>query len=170
MLILRLRHFALPLLFFTTIAIATFGQTPDGQSPDTASTIESLRADARADRTKIITHVMQFSDKDAAAFWPVYRKYEADTIKLNDQRVAIIKEYASSFASLTDPQASSLTSRALDFERQRADLDRKYFKDFSKVLPGVVVARFFQLQHRLNLLVDLELAAHLPPVLQDQAQ
>ena len=141
-----------------------------GQSPDITSTIESLRADIRADRAKIITHVMQFSDKDAAAFWPVYRQYEADITKLNDQRVAIIKEYASSFASLTDQQASSLTSRALDFERQRVELDQKYFKNFSKVLPGVVVAKFFQLQHRLNLLGDLELAAHLPPMFQDQTQ
>lgn len=140
-----------------------------GQSPDTTSTIESLRADIRADRANIITHVMQFSEKDAAAFWPVYRQYEADITKLNDQRVAIIREYASSFASLTDQQASSLTSRALDFERQRVELDQKYFKNFSKVLPGVVVAKFFQLQHRLNLLGDVELAAHLPPVFQDQA-
>lgn len=141
-----------------------------GQSPDTTSTIESLRADIRADRTKIITHVMQFSDKDAAAFWPVYRRYEADITRLNDQRVALIREYASSFASLTDEQASSLTSRALKFEKERVDLDQKYFKDFSKVLPGVVVAKFFQLQHRLNLLGDVELAAHLPTVFQDQTQ
>ena len=141
-----------------------------GQSPDTTSTIESLRADIRADRAKIITHVMQFSDKDSAAFWPVYRQYEADITKLNDQRVALIRDYASSFASLTDQQASSLTSRALEFERQRVELDQKYFKNFSKVLPGVVVAKFFQLQHRLNLVGDLELAAHLPPVFQDQTQ
>lgn len=81
-----------------------------------------------------------------------------------------MREYASSFAALTDQQASSLTSRSLDFERQRVELDQRYFKDFSKVLPGVVVANFFQLQHRLNLLGDVELAAHLPPVFQDQAQ
>jgi hypothetical protein len=157
---------ALPIVSIVLAVPVAYGQ----QAPDTTSTIESLRADIRADRAHIITHVMQFSDKDAAAFWPVYRQYEADITKLNDQRVAIIREYASSFASLTDQQASSLTSRALDFERQRVELDQKYFKNFSKVLPGVVVAKFFQLQHRLNLLGDVELAAHLPPVFQDQTQ
>jgi hypothetical protein len=161
----RLRFIALPLL--SIIMAAPFAS---GQATDTTSTIESLRADVRADRTKIITHVMQFSEKDAAAFWPIYRQYEADVSKLNDQRVAIIREYASSFASLTDQQASSITSRSLEFERQRVDLNKKYFKSFSKVLPGVVVAKFFQLQHRLNLLADVELAAHLPTVFQDQTQ
>jgi len=161
----RYCSFALPIFSIVLSVPVAYGQ-----SPDTTSTIESLRADLRADRAKIITHVMQFSDKDSAAFWPVYRRYEADVTKLNDQRVALIREYASSFASLTDEQASSLTSRALKFERERADLDQKYFKDFSKVLPGVVVAKFFQLQHRLNLLGDVELAAHLPTVFQDQTQ
>jgi hypothetical protein len=113
---------------------------------------------------------MQFSEKDSAAFWPIYRQYEADQSKINDQRVAVIKEYASSFTSLTDQQAASLTARSLEFERQRVDLNRKYLKTFSKALPGVVVAKFFQLQHRLDLLVDVELASHLPTVFQDQAQ
>ena len=162
------RYCSLALPIFSIVLAAA--PVAYGQSPDTTSTIESLRADIRADRTKIITDVMQFSEKDAAAFWPVYRQYEADVTKLNDQRVALIREYASSFASLTDQQASSLTSRALKFEQQRVDLDQKYFKNFSKVLPGVVVAKFFQLQHRLNLLGDVELAAHLPTVFQDKTE
>lgn len=161
---LRPWHFAAILLAATLTASA------HAQAPDTTSTIESLRADVRADRTKIITAVMKFSDKDATAFWPIYRQYEADQTRINDQRVAVIKEYAASFTTLTDAQASSLTERSLDFERARADLDKKYLKTFGKALPGVVVAKFFQLQHRLNLLIDLDLASQLPPILQDKAQ
>ena len=111
---------------------------------------------------------MQFSQKDADAFWPVYRKFEADRSKLEDQRIALIKEYATSYTSLTDEQANSLTQKTLDYQADLVDLEKKYFKEFSKVLSGVTVAKFFQLEHRLNLIVDLDLAAHLPAVFRAQ--
>ena len=165
---LQSRHFlCATVLAMNCIAGAT-AQSSD--APATTSAIESLRADVRADKTKIITEVMQFSQKDADAFWPVYRRFEADRTKLDDQRVALIKEYASSFTSLTDQQANSITERALSYQAQRVDLEKKYFKEFGKVLPGVTVAKFFQLEHRLNLVWDLELASHLPTVFQASAQ
>jgi hypothetical protein len=163
-----------PRLILCGIALAisciTGASAQSSDTPDETSVIESLRADLRADKTKIITAVMQFSQKDADAFWPVYRKFEADRSKLEDQHIALIKEYATSYTSLTDEQAQSLTQKALDYQEDRVDLEKKYFKEFSKVLSGVTVAKFFQLEHRLNLLVDLELAAHLPAVFQAKCQ
>jgi hypothetical protein len=47
-------------------------------------------------------------------------------------------------------------------EQQKTDLKRKYFKEFEKVMPANRVARFFQVDHRLDLLIDLQLAAQLP--------
>jgi hypothetical protein len=165
---LQFRTFICAVLLTMSYIVGANAQASD--NPDETSMIESLRADLRADKTKVITQVMQFSQKDADAFWPVYRRFEADRAKLDDQRVALIKEYANSFTSLTDQQANSITQRALNYQGQRVDLEKKYFKELSKVLPGVTVAKFFQLEHRLNLVWDLELASHLPTVFQAQAQ
>jgi hypothetical protein len=164
----RFRYFLCSISLAMSCIAGASAQSSDAS--DTTSTIESLRADVRADKTKIITQVMQFNQKDADAFWPVYRRLEADRTKLEDQRVALIKEYSSSFTSLTDQQASSLTQRALNYQGERVELEKKYFKEFSKVLPGVTVAKFFQLEHRLNLVWDLQLASHLPAVFQVQPQ
>ena len=41
--------------------------------------------------------VMQLSAADAAKFWPIYEQYDEELAKLNDQRVANIQEYASSY-------------------------------------------------------------------------
>jgi hypothetical protein len=163
---LKPRHILCGIALSISCIAGASAQTSD--TPDETSVIESLRADLRADKTKIITVVMQFNQKDADAFWPIYRKFEADRSKLEDQRIALTKEYATSYASLTDEQAKSLTQKALDYQADRVDLEKKYFKEFNKVLSGVTVAKFFQLEHRLNLIVDLELAAHLPTVFQAQ--
>ena len=123
----------------------------------------------RADKVAIITQAMQFNDKDSAAFWPIYRRYESDLSKLNDDRVQIIKTYAEKFDNITDADAKDLAEKSFAFESKRTDLKKKYFKEFNKQLPATTVAKFFQLEHRLDLLIDLKLAAGLPPLLEKTA-
>jgi len=135
-------------------------------TPSVDSYIESLRADTRADKVAIITEAMQFNDQDSKIFWPVYRKYEADLTKVNDQRVALIKSYADKFTTMTDPDAKAMINQSLDFESRRADLNKKYAKEFQKAgLSSLTVAKFVQLEHRLDLVIDLQIASELPSLL-----
>jgi hypothetical protein len=136
---------------------------PTDQTED--AYIDSLRADLKADKTALITEAMQFSDKDAAAFWPVYKRYEAEVVKLNDERLRVIKTYSDTWMTMADDDARSLVKKALGLESRRTDLRKKYFAEFSKVLPGLSVAKFFQLEHRLDVLVDLKIASELPALL-----
>ncbi|HWY67023.1 MAG TPA: hypothetical protein VNX88_00085 [Terriglobales bacterium] len=162
-----LRRFQSMMLLGTILAacMTCFAQADSSQSNDINSAIESLRADFRADKVTIITQAMQFSDKDSAAFWPIYRRYDSDLSKLNDDRVQIIKTYADKFNNITDADAKDLAEKSFAFDSKRTDLKKKYFNEFNKQLPATTVAKFFQLEHRLDLLVDLNLAAGLPPLL-----
>jgi len=127
--------------------------------------LDSLPADLRADKAQLINQAMQFNDKDAAAFWPVYKMYAADEAKLDDERMQLVKSYADHWTTLTDAEARDLVQKSLALESRRADLKTKYFDGFSQVLPGLTVAKFFQLEHRLDLLVDLKVASELPSLL-----
>jgi hypothetical protein len=129
------------------------------------SYVESLRADVRADKVALITEAMKFNDKEAAAFWPIYKKYEYDQSKLNDERLQLIKDYTAKFGSITDSEAKSLSEKSFDYDSRRIELKKKYFKEFNNELPAVTVAKFFQLEHRLDLLVDMKLASELPSLL-----
>jgi len=154
-------------LVLIALAMLAYGgprqSTPAYQTED--AYIDSLRADLKADKTTLITEAMQFSEKDAAAFWPVYKRYEGEDVKLNDERVSLIKTYSNTWTTLADGDARTLVKKALDLESRRNDLRRKYFSEFSKVLPGLTVAKFFQLEHRLDVLVDLRIASELPALL-----
>ena len=137
-----------------------------GNEPSLDSQIESLRADFRADKVAIVTEAMRFNDQDSKVFWPVYRKYEADVTKVNDQRVALIKSYADKFTTMTDADAKAMIEQGLDFESRRTDIKKKYVKEFQKAgLSSLTVAKFLQLEHRLDLLVDLKIASELPSLL-----
>ncbi len=140
--------------------------TAQSNEPSIDSYIESLRADFRADKVAIITEAMQFNDKESQTFWPVYRKYEADLTKVNDERVALIKSYADKFNTMSDADAKAMIEKSLDFESRRTDVKKKYAKEFQKAgLSPLTVAKFLQLEHRLDLLVDLKIASELPALL-----
>jgi hypothetical protein len=89
--------------------------------------------------------------------------------KVNNDRVALVKDYANKYDSMTDADAKDLATRMLAFEQRRIDLRKKYLKQFSDKLPGKTVAKFFQLEHRLDLIIDLELASRLPALLEKPA-
>jgi hypothetical protein len=83
---------------------------------------------------------------------------------VDDRRVAVIKEYAEKYSTLTDANAKSMAERIFDCESRLAALKKKYFKKFNTVLPAFTVTKFFQLEHRIDLLVDMKVEASLPPL------
>lgn len=148
---------------------ATHAQSNDASQPDVNSAIESLRADLRADKVNIIKNTMQFTPQESTAFWPIYDRYATDMQKVNDDRVALVKDYAAKFDTLTDADAKDMVTRMLSFEQGRLDVKKKYFKEFSSKLSGQTVAKFFQLEHRFDLVIDTELASRLPALLEKSA-
>ena len=155
--------FAAVLLSLVAYCNVSFAQN---SQPSVDSYIESIRADTRADKVAIITEAMQFNDQDSKIFWPVYRKYEADLMKVNDERVALIKSYADKFTIMTDADAKAMIEQSLDFESRRTDAKRKCAKELQKAgLSSLTVAKFIQLEHRLDLIVDVGIASELPSLL-----
>ncbi len=126
------------------------------------SYIQVLRSNLRTQRVEIIAQAMKFTDADSSVFWPVYRKYEFDFSKLNDDKVALIKDYAEHVDSFSPEKAKQLAEKSFALEQQATELKRKYFKELEKVMPANRVAKFFQVDHRLDLLVGLQIASQVP--------
>ena len=157
-----------------TLSLATLALSPlchaQNLPASLNSSIELVRAGAQADRVTIITGAMNFSDKDGAVFWPMYRRYEYERSRLDDRRVSVIKEYAAKYPSLTDGEAKEMAVKMFDCDRSLATLKRKYFKKFNSVLPAFTVTKFFQVEHRIDLMMDMRVDATLPPLVQAQIE
>ena len=137
---------------------------PAQQSGYLNSYISLLRSDLRAKKTGIIAESLSLSEKESAAFWPVYKRYEGDLTKLYDARLRLIKDYADNFNTMSDAKAKEFSRRAFNLEEERVRLRRGYFKQLEKTLPGKTLARFFMLERRIDLLVDLKIASEIPIV------
>jgi hypothetical protein len=129
---------------------------------NTQAYIQLLREDVQAKREQIIKEGMQLDDKQAAAFWPVYKEYAAAQKQLGDQKLAIIQDYAKEFLTMNDAKANDLAQRVIALDDQRTALRNKYYEAMKKVLPTVLVVRFFQLDGQIQMLIDLQMASNLP--------
>ena len=124
---------------------------------------EVTRANIRADHAELISKVMMLSEKEAQAFWPVFRDYEKDLMKLNDERIRILKDYAENYGELmTEDKADALAERSLDWQAGRVKLMRNYYKKFSKALTPKTAAKFIQVENQIWILMDLQIAHEVP--------
>jgi len=123
---------------------------------------ELLRSDVRAEKVAIITEVMGFTEAEDAAFWPIYREYDKEMAALGDERAALIADYARQFSSLTDAAADKLALKALDLEARRDAVKAKLYDRVKKALPARTALRVLQVEHQLQLVIDLQIAASLP--------
>jgi hypothetical protein len=144
-------------------ASTAFAQAPaETRDTNLRAYVELLRSDLRAGKVAIITEVMEFTEEEDAKFWPVYREYETELAKINDDRMALIRQYADAYDTLTDDTADRLAKGALDLEARRHALTVKYYDRFKSVLPAKTAARFLQVEHQILLLLDLQIASSLP--------
>ena len=126
--------------------------------------VNMLRMDLRSQKKQIIAANLKLTDAEAEKFWPVYDQYTAELVKINDAKYAVIKEYAQNYDTLTDEKATELTKQLIGVDGQVSQLRDRYVPIVNKVLPGKKTALFFQLDRRLVMLIDVQLATQIPMV------
>jgi len=136
----------------------------DDQTKNIDVYVALMRRQVQQEKSEIMGAVMALNSQDAAKFWPIYSAYDQELTKINDQRVANIKEYARVYNEMTDEKADELIHKSLDFQKQRAELLAKTYERVKDALGAVNAARFVQVEHQLLLLIDLKIAASLPVV------
>lgn len=118
----------------------------------------------RANRKAMVAVNLGLDDKESAAFWPVYDRYETEMNALGDRTVAVIKDYTDNFASLSNEKAMQLVNDYLAIEADRIKVRKTYLDELTKILPGRTVARFFQLENKMDAVIKYDLAAAIPVV------
>ena len=88
--------------------------------------IEMYRSDLRAEKIAIITEEMAFTQEEASAFWPVYRKYERELRKINDARLALITEYGDNYFELDSATAWRMTKKSIELDIKMSYLKKEY--------------------------------------------
>lgn len=124
--------------------------------------IQMLRAEVGQDRRAVVKGAMLLTPTESASFWPLYDEYRGAMSKLGDRRVRLITDFAANRDSMSEEEAARITKEALSIEKAAISVKEDYVKKMSKVLSARTVARFFQIDAKLDALVNVALAANIP--------
>ena len=132
----------------------------------TSSDMKILADKIKADKKLVVAANMQLTEAEAKGFWPVYESYQKDLAGINKRLVGTIKSYADVYnkGPVTDDAAKKLINQAIAVEEAEVKLKRSYVAKLEKVLPGVKVARYIQIENKIRAIGKYELAAQIPLV------
>ena len=154
-------------------ALSMFGQTSQPPAAQGASAqsnsvsdqdIEMLRKDLRSQRKQITAQNVTLTANESTKFWPIFDQYRQEAIKPNDTRWALIKDYAANYNTMTDAQAQAYITRSNSIDEQLMALRMKYVPLFEKVISPRKTALWFQIDRRIDLLINLQLSSAIPMV------
>jgi hypothetical protein len=137
---------------------------PENARPISDEDIQLLRKDIRAQRKQLIAANMTLTGAEAEKFWPIYDQYISELVSQNNKKYALIKQFVSTGGVLTDAEADNSVQQWVSVDQSVAALRLKYIPLFRKVLSAKNEALFYQLDRRVQLMIDLQLMALIPMI------
>ncbi len=135
---------------------------PDEPKAQAMEDIQLTRTAIQAERQALVTKAMDLTAEEMQRFWPLYRQYRLGAATVGDRIVALISTYAENYENLTDEMADKLLTEFVSIEKERARLKATYLPKFKNVLPPKKVARFYQLENKLDITILNEMAQNIP--------
>jgi hypothetical protein len=152
---------AVALLAFIALPLAAQQATPADQPADNMNIVrEALRAEKKV----LVADNMELTQSEADAFWPVYDQYQTEQKVIGDRMVKLVENYAKTYNVMTDDTAGKLLKELMAIQTDRVKLQEKYLPKFQKVLPMTKVARFYQIENKVEAVVDYDVASQIPLV------
>ncbi|MEX1131890.1 MAG: hypothetical protein WEC15_01585 [Flavobacteriales bacterium] len=124
--------------------------------------VELVRSDLRTEHQAIVQYNLNLDGAQSAVFTPIWDAYSGELKKHWDKRIQLVKDYANDYQTMNDEAAAALLKRMSSLEKENLKLRDKYAKQLAKVLPTTVAARWVQIERRLNMLMELQLANEIP--------
>ncbi|RLA26443.1 MAG: hypothetical protein DRR11_19800 [Gammaproteobacteria bacterium] len=127
-----------------------------------ADAIATMRAQISANRKALVALNLEPTAAESDAFWPLYREFHNQRDTLMDQRVTMIRHFGENFDTLTDEQSRQIMDDYFDLQENLLKLRKKYAKQFRKVLSDKRTLRYFQIEAKMDTIIDSELAQLVP--------
>jgi hypothetical protein len=150
-----------PISLSLLLLVASVGSTLAQSDQDL---IEVARGAIRADRQAVVVAAMDLTPAESEKFWPLYREYRGEMDKVSDGLVKLVLEYAKVYPNVPAERAKQWLEDYTQLQQRQVSKRTAYLKRFGRILPAPKALRLAQVETRLDLLSQLQLAAVVPLV------
>ena len=152
-------------LYGMVLVIAVIGLVGYAEAGDKpADNMDLVQEKIRTDKKLFIATNMELTESEAKTFWPVYEAYQMELKTLREREIKLIDEFAASYETMSDDVAKNLLNDSLSISADHQNLNQSFLPKFRKVLPEKKVARYYQLENKINAVVEFEMARRIPLV------
>ena len=150
------------LVSVSVVTAARQAQPAAAHTVNVEEAMKAFRADLQASRADIIAKNVQLTAEQAAKFWPLFERYQKEQSAIIDTQLKGVQQYAEKFERLDDATALSLVKAHLERDGRMNALRLQWLGEFQKVLPGRLAARVIQVDRRISLAQQMEIASQIP--------
>jgi len=149
---------------FAAVAVALLASltAPLAVAQQERDAVEVIRSQIATKRQALVAENMQLTEGESEKFWPVYRDYQFQRSELADLRVENITNFRDNYQTMTNEQAKAIVDNVVKYEEELLKLNKKFIREFRKVLPDLKVMRFMQIERKLDAIIDFDLARVIP--------
>lgn len=154
--------------YLVVFAAVIAGEAALGQATETSAAedpeFKQARALLQAGRKDIIRDEIRFTDAEAEKFWPAYEKYRSDVLAVRDRHAMLVTDYLKAYreGTVSARYANTLIDDYLDIKSDLLKVQKKHLRHFRKALPARKAARFYQLENKLDVELEAQLALFVP--------
>ena len=120
----------------------------------------------KADKKALVAESMDLTEPQNTVFWALYDEYNEKTYALKSQIYDMLITYGNNYLTMTDEKAVELWNNKMQIDGDLLNLQKTYLKKFLKVLPGETVVRYFQVENKISMIINAELADLIPLIRQ----
>ena len=112
--------------------------------------------------TNLIGGVLDLTDEEAKAFWPLYKEYGEQKGELWNRRIDVIKIFLGAYEDMSPEMSRILLDQSFNIDKQMLELKMKYAEKFDDILPPNKVTRLFQAENKLSTTMQMEIVKDVP--------
>ena len=145
------------LLLIAAVLFASFSWAQSNKEE-----IDLFQAAFGMDKKAVVADFVKPSEAQKAAFWKLYDEYETQRKDLGKQRIALLKEYAETYTTMTGPQADTWTKKVIELQKKTDNLIVTYYGKVKVVSDGLVATQFYQIENYILTAIRMQVLDNVP--------
>lgn len=159
-----INRFTVILLGALALLVSSRAFAVDPTIVDVRGELEAFAIGIEAEREQAIRDNLNLTEEQADVFWPLYQEYRVAIGNVTDREIQIVSDYVELYRSgdISDEEARILLEAALDTDADDLRVRQGFMARLLEELPARTVARFYQLENRLDTLARMAVMKEIP--------
>jgi hypothetical protein len=116
----------------------------------------------QTERKSLVLDALDLTADQRAAMVPIFDAYLEEMARIDAKRVALIRDFLAKYKSISDDDAAVLLDKVTTISQKELDVRQKYLEKFGDVLPPRKVLRLWQVENKLDTIIEAHLVKDIP--------